>query len=163
MARHGWLLGFAVTVVDARDAYLQPDRFAGARLVSTPFDRLSDGAPVPAGAFVVVMNHHLERDRLALGHALESDALYVGVLGPRARFKRLMAALAVDGCSPSGDALARVHSPAGLSLGAETPEEVAVSILSEIVAVRRGFSGGFLSGRDPSLHRAPAQRTVARS
>jgi xanthine/CO dehydrogenase XdhC/CoxF family maturation factor len=59
--------------------------------------------------------------------------------------------------------LARVHSPVGLSLGAETADEVALSILAEILAVRHGFEGGFLKGATGSLHRPVARRAVARS
>jgi xanthine dehydrogenase accessory factor len=54
-----------------------------------------------------------------------------------------------------------VRSPVGLALGAETPEEIAVSIVAEILAIRRGFEGGFLNGRDESLHR-PLVNVVSR-
>ena len=59
--------------------------------------------------------------------------------------------------------IARVRSPVGLSLGAETPHEVAVSILGEILAIRRGFDGGFLSGSVRSLHRPEDRRLLASS
>jgi xanthine/CO dehydrogenase XdhC/CoxF family maturation factor len=109
------------------------------------------------------MNHHLERDRQALAFSLTARAAYVGVLGPRPRFERLLADLARGGLVPSASALALVYSPVGLSLGAETPEEVAVSILAEVLAVRRGFGGGFLRGTRASLHHAPDSRAMARS
>ena len=99
-----------------------------------------------AGAFMLVMNHHVERDQESLRFSLESDAAYVGVLGPRSRYEKLLAGLAAQGYTPDASKTARVHSPLGLSLGAETPDEVAVSILGEILAIRRGFEGGFLSG-----------------
>jgi xanthine/CO dehydrogenase XdhC/CoxF family maturation factor len=64
---------------------------------------------------------------------------------------------------PRAASLARVRSPVGLSLGAESPAEVAVSIVAEILAVRRGFEGGFLTGTAGSLHIAAASRVFARS
>jgi xanthine dehydrogenase accessory factor len=163
LVRHSWSLGFRVTVVDPRAACLRPDLFPGARLVETPFDTLGPVVAVERDSFVVVMSHHTERDRQALGFSLEARPAYIGVLGPRARFERLLSDLQEEGCRPSPAMLARVHSPVGLSLGAETPEEVAVSILGEILAVRHGFAGGFLSGSTGSLHRPPATRDLARS
>jgi xanthine/CO dehydrogenase XdhC/CoxF family maturation factor len=109
------------------------------------------------------MNHHLERDEESLRFALESRAVYVGVLGPRSRYERLLARLAERGYVPAAAKLSRVRSPVGLSLGAETPAEVAVAILGEILAIRRGFAGGFLDGSVSSLHLPDSSRPLARS
>lgn len=163
LARHAWALGHAVTVVDPRAAYLQPGLFPGASLVHAPFDELASAVPLGPGTFVVVMSHHMERDRLALRRCFAAAPAYIGVLGPRARFERLLAQLARDGVSPPAEVVARVHSPIGLALGAETPEEVALSILAEMLAVRRGFSGGSLRGHTGGLHRPDATRATARS
>jgi xanthine/CO dehydrogenase XdhC/CoxF family maturation factor len=113
--------------------------------------------------FVLVMNHHIDRDLESLRLALESDAPYVGVLGPRSRLERLLAALKEDGFVPGAPALSRLRNPIGLAVGAETPEEIAVSILGEILALERGFDGGFLNGRMTSLHRPAPNRAMARS
>jgi xanthine/CO dehydrogenase XdhC/CoxF family maturation factor len=59
--------------------------------------------------------------------------------------------------------VARVRSPVGLALGAESPEEIALSILGEILAIQRGFDGGFLAGREGSLHRSSGTSALARS
>ena len=163
VAQLAWTLGFTVTVVDVREAYLTPDRFPGATLVCTHFSRLADRLHLPAGSFVLVMNHHIERDQQSLRFGLESDAAYLGVLGPRSRLDKLVAGLAKEGYSPDSAKLARVRSPIGLSLGAETPQEVALSILGEILALRRGFEGGFLNGSVRSLHRPDDRRLLARS
>jgi xanthine/CO dehydrogenase XdhC/CoxF family maturation factor len=64
---------------------------------------------------------------------------------------------------PEAGALARVRSPVGLALGAETPEEIAMSIMAEILALLRGFDGGFLHGRETSLHRPAESSVLARS
>ena len=154
LAQQATMLDFAVTIVDVRSAYLTADRFPTATLVPAHFRQFAGAVRVRAGSFVLVMNHHVERDRESLRFALDSEAAYVGVLGPRSRYQKLLAGLAAQGYVPSASSLSRVRSPVGLSLGAETPEEVAVSILGEILAIRRGFDGGFLSGSDRSLHRA---------
>ena len=105
----------------------------------------------------------LERDQESLRFSLESDAVYIGVLGPRSRYEKLLTALAEQGYRPDASKTSRVRSPVGLSLGAETPDEVALSILGEILAIRRGFGGGFLSGSARSLHRPEDRRLVASS
>jgi xanthine/CO dehydrogenase XdhC/CoxF family maturation factor len=91
-----------------------------------------------------------------LHFALESAAPYIGALGPRSRYQKLLGALRAEGYVPDDAKLSRVRSPVGLALGAETPEEIAVSILGEILAVQRGFVGGFLAGQEGSLHRTSA-------
>lgn len=164
LAAQATMLDCAVTVVDVRTAYLTVDRFPAARLVSAHFSQFAEAVPLRAGSFVLVMNHHLERDRESLRFALDSDAAYIGVLGPRSRYQTLVAGLTAQGYVPTASSLSRVRSPVGLSLGAETPEEVALSILGEILAIRRGFEGGFLSGSDRSLHRParPAKEEARR-
>jgi xanthine/CO dehydrogenase XdhC/CoxF family maturation factor len=158
-----WMLGFAVTVIDVREAFLSPDRFPGAALVCAHFSQFADKVHLRTGSFVLVMNHHVERDRESLRFSLESDAAYIGVLGPRLRYEKLLADLAQQGYVAASSKLSRVRSPVGLSLGAETPQEVAVSILGEMLALRRGFEGGFLSGSMGSLHRPADRRLLARS
>jgi xanthine/CO dehydrogenase XdhC/CoxF family maturation factor len=76
------------------------------------------------------------------------------MLGPRARLERLLAELDRDGVQPSSEDMAKVHGPAGLDLGAETPEEVAVAIVSEILASSRSRAGGHLKDRRAPIHDA---------
>jgi xanthine dehydrogenase accessory factor len=163
LAEHAWELGFAVTVVDVRDAFLSAGRFPHATLVASHFSRFNETVLVDSRSFVVVMNHHLERDWESLRFALASEAQYIGVLGPRTRYQKLLAGLDAQGYRPSAARLGRVRSPVGLALGAETPEEIALSIAGEILAIRRGFDGGFLSGREASLHRPLSMSLRARS
>jgi xanthine dehydrogenase accessory factor len=163
IARQAWVLGFSVTMVDVRSSYVTADRFPSARLVAAHYSEFASAVPLAPGSFVLVMNHHLERDEESLRYALDSGATYIGVLGPRPRYQNLLTGLAAKGYTPSASSLARVHSPVGLSIGAETPEEVAVSILAEILAVRRGFEGGSLSGFTGSLHAPDDQRLLTSS
>jgi xanthine/CO dehydrogenase XdhC/CoxF family maturation factor len=153
VAKLAWTLGFAVTIVDVRQAFLTAERFPDAALVCAHFNEFGGTIKLSRGSFVLVMNHHIERDEASLRFSLESAAGYIGVLGPRSRYDRLLAGLRDRGYVADPSRLASVRSPVGLALGAETPQEVAVSILSEILAVRRGFEGGFLAGSVASLHR----------
>jgi len=159
LARQAWDLGFSVTVVDARDAFLAPERFPHSRLVCAHFSRFSESVRLTEQSCVVIMNHHLERDRESLRYAVESTAAYIGVLGPRSRYARLLGGLREEGYVPDAEKLSRVRNPVGLALGAETPEEIAMSILGEMLALQRGFDGGFLHGRETTLHR-PAGRLL---
>jgi xanthine/CO dehydrogenase XdhC/CoxF family maturation factor len=145
-------LGWNVTVVDVRTAFLTPGRFPGARLKPLHFLQFDANLEIGPRSFVMVMNHHLERDQESLRFALESNTPYIGVLGPRQRFHKLLDALAADGFKPLQAQLERVRSPVGLAIGAESPDEVALSIMTELIAVRRGFMGGFLSGLEGRIH-----------
>jgi len=163
MAELAWTLGFSVTVVDVRDAFLSAARFPHARLITAHFSQFADVVPLGPESFVLVMNHHLERDQESLRFALDSGTAYIGVLGPRSRLHTLLARLASHAYTLSPAALARVRNPIGVDIGAETPAEIAVSVLGEIMAIRRGFSGGFLNGSAATLHKSAGKRLLASS
>jgi xanthine/CO dehydrogenase XdhC/CoxF family maturation factor len=163
VAQLAWSVGFSVTIVDPREAFLTRDRFGDAVLVAAHAIQFRERVTLRLDSFVLIMNHHVERDRESLRFSLESDASYIGVLGPRSRYEKLLAGLADAGYVPPASRLAVVRSPVGLALGAETPHEVAIAIVSEILATRRGFEGGFLSGSVASLHRPDDQRALATS
>jgi xanthine/CO dehydrogenase XdhC/CoxF family maturation factor len=141
-------LGWKVRLFDHRPAFASAERFPCAESVRLvpPGTAAAALAGTRADA-VVVMSHHFERDLEYLGAALASSATYVGVLGPSARTEHLLAELARRGDPPSPAARARLYSPVGLDLGAETPEEIAFSIVSELLAVQRGRSAGSLRER----------------
>jgi xanthine dehydrogenase accessory factor len=153
LAAQAHALGYAVHVVDPRPAFLTPGRFPGAALHALAPDELPRFTPGER-AHLIVMNHHLDRDRVCLAHALHSGAAYVGVLGPRSRAEDLLRELEAEGVAFTPEQLARLRSPVGLRLGAEAPEEVALSILAELMAWRRGYGGGFLSGHAGRIHDA---------
>jgi len=144
--------GLKVTVVDPRSAYVHEGNFPGCRLVLAHPEGLPEGLLGPR-SYAVIMNHHLERDRKTLAYALRSEAPYIGVLGPRERFAKLRDALEAEGFRFGPEAMARIHNPVGLDLGAEGPEEVALSILGEVLAVSRGYEGGFLRARPGKVHK----------
>jgi xanthine dehydrogenase accessory factor len=102
------------------------------------------------GDGVIVLSHDPALDTLALTAALASDAAYVGALGSRrtqtARRQRLL------GLGMSGAEIGRIHGPAGLDLGARTPEEIALAICAEFLAIRSGRSGSSLRGRQAPIN-----------
>jgi xanthine dehydrogenase accessory factor len=108
----------------------------------------------------VVMSHNAERDSDALAMLLPSTCRYVGVLGPRRRTEKLMATLDAAGRSHSWDAT-KLHAPVGLAIGAETPDEVALSIVAEIQAVLAGDTAKQLRDRPGPIHAVPAEASPA--
>lgn len=126
-------------------------------------DHISSGAATTLASAVaaahrpmaVVMTHNAERDCEALAMLLPSTCRYVGVLGPRRRTERLLATLDATGGSRPPHAT-KLHAPVGLAIGAETPDEVALSIVAEIQAVLAGDTAKQLRDRSGHIHAAPA-------
>lgn len=151
-------LGYEVTVVDDRRPFLSPERFPGAAALvhCLPAD-LSTHVPFDPGTAVVIMSHNYLRDLDFLGSLLGTPLSYIGCLGPGERLERLLKDLAVAGREVTDDDLERLHGPAGLDLGAEGPVEIAWSVLSEVMAVRRKATGGSLVRKKgpPELRRLP--------
>jgi len=108
--------------------------------------------PLDERSAAVVMTHSDERDMELIPPLLATSACYVGLLGSRARTTQLLRDLRERGELPPGDALERLHTPAGLDIGAETPGEVALAIAAEIQAVFAGKSGGPLRERKGHIH-----------
>ncbi len=133
-------LGFGVTVIDPRGAFATKERFPGVEITTAwPDEAMAAFAPDTRSA-VVTLTHDPKLDDPALDAALRSPAFYIGALGSRkthaARLKRLRE-LGHDEAS-----LSRIHGPVGLDIEAVTAPEIALSILAEIVAVRRGAAMG---------------------
>lgn len=130
------MMGFDAALADPRRALAREDRFPNTRILNAWPDTAMDELQLDRGTAVVVLTHDPKLDDPALDRALRSEAFYIGALGSRkshaARLERL-AALGHD-----GEALARIRGPVGLRIAALTAPEIALSIMSEIVAVRRG-------------------------
>lgn len=126
------LLGWRVTVVDHRPAYLELPSFTIAEArVSAPAADLASHVALAPFAAAIVMSHHLATDRSYLAVLAKSAVPYVGLLGPPGRRDRLLQELGNDGVALAG----RLHGPAGLNIGADSPESIALSILAEIHAI----------------------------
>ena len=126
------LLGYAVTLIDPRRAFATVERFPGVSVTNDwPDDALS-AAGLDARCAVVTLTHDPKIDDPALHAALESPAFYVGSLGSRRTHGRRVERLRADGVAP--EAIARIHAPIGLDIGAETAPEIAASIVAELTA-----------------------------
>jgi xanthine dehydrogenase accessory factor len=146
LVRYGAELGFEVIVVDDRRPFLTAERFpeASALVHCEPRD-LGAAVDLDQRAHVVLMSHNYLRDLDYLRALLGTDVSYVGALGPGERLQRLLADLGEGGVDERS--LSVLYGPAGLDIGAEGPTEIALAIVSEIVAVRREKQAGHLRDR----------------
>ena len=136
LAEMAALAGFAVTIVDPRRAFATEARFPGRTLVAAwPDEALTRLSP-DARTAIVTLTHDPKLDEPALIAALASPAFYVGCLGSPKTHAARQARMSERGVG--ADALARLHGPVGLRIGARSPAEIAVSILAEIVSTLRG-------------------------
>jgi xanthine dehydrogenase accessory factor len=129
-------LGFGITVIDPRRAFATTDRFPGVTVSGDWPDEAMDALAPDARTAVVTLTHDPKLDDPALDRALKSSAYYIGALGSRKTHAARLARLTALGHGPA--ALARIRGPVGLNIEATTAPEIALSILAEIVAVRRG-------------------------
>lgn len=154
LARLGSQMGFRVAVVDPRETYLTGDRFPTAdRLHLVHPQEVGEALTLNDGAYAVVMTHNYFHDLEILKYLLPSGLRYVGQIGPRDRADELIDDLQASIGPLPEESLAKLHGPVGLDLGAETPEEIALSVLSEILAVHRGREAGFLRERHAPIHK----------
>ncbi|OGO50797.1 MAG: hypothetical protein A2148_03720 [Chloroflexi bacterium RBG_16_68_14] len=144
VAAIGTQVGFSVAVVDDREAFANPERFPMAdRVICGGLVEELRRFPIDASTYIVLVSRGHKQDELSLREVVASDAAYVGMIGSVRRVSTVLTHLAREGCPR--EALERVHTPIGLDIGAETPEEIAVSVVAELIAVRRGGSGRKLS------------------
>jgi len=140
LARAAAITGFELTVCDERPEQLDPAAFPpGTRLVKTSEDYSDLPLPAP-GDFVAVVSRGHVTDGLALRRLRAVPVAYLGMMGSAAKKKVLFAELRGEGWRE--DELERVSTPIGLDIGAESPEEIAIAIMAEIIQIRRGGSGG---------------------
>lgn len=139
----GSALGFRVTVVDDRPSFASRERFPEAAELRVGYfrDELAR-LPLHRSTYVVIVTRGHAHDEEALRAVIDSEAAYIGMIGSRRKVRTILDRLAESGIS--NQRLGSVYSPIGLDIGAESPAEIAVSILAEMVAVRRK------GGRHPS-------------
>lgn len=151
MAKVASEIGYRVTICDARRPFIASPRFSrSAEVVVDWPDRYLDGRELGPRDVVLVFTHDAKFDEPALIAALATDAGYVGALGSRQTQERRIERLREAGLGE--DAIARIHAPCGLDVGARTPPETVVSILAEVIAVRAGRSGEPLSETSGPIH-----------
>jgi xanthine dehydrogenase accessory factor len=139
-------LGWQTTLVDNDPVRLHAtDLPAGLNTVCSTPANLPDALPLDAHSSVVVMTHNLDHDMAYLQALMNAPVAYIGALGSRDRVARMRDNPALAGL--------HVHAPAGLDIGSETPEEIALAIAAEIMAVINRRNGGSLRNNDGAIHR----------
>jgi xanthine dehydrogenase accessory factor len=161
LATIGDMCGFSVEIVDDRPEFANAERFPEAdRITCGRFDEVLEGYPIDSNTYVVCVTRGHKHDETSLRLVAPTDAAYVGMIGSKRRVGAVLKHLVEDGIDRG--AVERVHTPIGLDIGAETPEEIAVSIMAEIIQARRG--GSALPMREAGRRRkgvAPADRETA--
>lgn len=129
-------LGFRIAVVDDRVKYANRERFPEADALHVgEWETVLQQLPVDASSYVVIVTRGHQFDLACLRRALQSPARYIGLIGSRRKIRLFFDKLESEGTDPAE--FARVSAPVGLDIGSETPEEIAVSIAAELIAVRK--------------------------
>ena len=154
VARIGSFLGYRVTICDARPVFATPKRFPDAVEVIVDWPhRYLRGTETDERTVICVLTHDPKFDVPLLEEALRRPAAYIGAMGSRRTHEDRLERLVEAGLDAAE--LSRLRSPVGLDLGARTPEEVAVSVAAEIVALRWGGSGAPLTATAGTIHPSP--------
>ena len=151
VAKVGKFMGYRVTVCDARPVFATRDRFPTADEVVVAWpDEFLKTAEVDKRSVICVLTHDPKFDVPVLVEALKTGAGYIGAMGSRRTHNNRTARLREEGITD--EQLARISSPVGLDIGARTPEETAIAIAAEIIALHTGHSGGRLAERSGPIH-----------
>lgn len=146
-------LGWDIRVVDGRNTHAKPEKFQTACqvLVSKPEEVLGQ-LPIDDRTAFVMMTHNYNYDIAMLKALLPMDIPYIGMLGPKKKTARMLKEIQDAGLKIDDKMLEKVYGPTGLELGAETPEEIALSITAEILSVMNGTPGGQLKRKNDVIH-----------
>lgn len=140
VAKIGKMAGFQITVIDDREDFANEDRFPEAdTILNGDYVESLHSFEIDENSYFVLVSRGHKQDELALRVVAESDAGYVGMIGSRRRVGAVLKHLHEEGVSL--EKLQRVRTPIGLDIGAETPEEIAVSIVAELIMTRRSGTG----------------------
>lgn len=146
LAKLAKMCDFAVTVIDDRATFANQERFPDAdRLIVESFEEAVQKLNVGSRSYLVLVTRAHSYDVYSLRHLIDKDAAYIGMIGAQRRVWAVFKLLHDEGIS--ADAISRVHAPIGIDIGAETPAEIAVSIMAEIINRRRGGPATVMSDR----------------
>jgi xanthine dehydrogenase accessory factor len=129
------IAGLDPIIIDPRTAFASPERFPDVKLIAQWPDEVLDASPLDAFTAVALLTHDPKIDDRALVRALKADCFYIGALGSRKTHAKRLERMRAEGFDDA--ALARIHAPIGLDIGAVSPAEIAVSICGEIIAAQR--------------------------
>ena len=146
-------LGWEVRVVDGRGTHAKPERFTAACqvLVSKP-EKVLEQLAIDSQTVFVMMTHNYNYDLAMLKVLLQRKVIYIGMLGPKKKLERMLDELRDEGIALTDEQLNSIYGPVGLEIGAETAEEIALSIIAEIKAVLSNKTGGSLRNKQDVIH-----------
>ncbi|MDB6041004.1 MAG: xanthine and dehydrogenase maturation factor, XdhC/CoxF family [Verrucomicrobiales bacterium] len=148
-------IGFHVSVADARSAYATRERFPQADHVSVVRPgAIREDIDLTDRTAAVIMSHNYALDRAFMNALLPLPLRYLGMMGPKKRAEKMFQESRDEGLDFEPKQKQRLHNPIGLDIGAESPEEIALSVLAEIQAVTAGYAGGLLCEKKSSIHTA---------
>jgi xanthine dehydrogenase accessory factor len=146
-------VGFAPIVVDEMEEYASPERFPDAARIVDSFDpRDWEGVPLDERTYLVIVTRDHAVDQRLLEAVIGCDLAYLGLIGSRRKIEMFRHRLVAKGVDPAR--FERLHAPIGLDIGADTPEEIAVAIVAELIQIRAARRGG---GRPAVVSSAPPQ------
>ncbi|HEY9716049.1 MAG TPA: XdhC family protein [Trichormus sp.] len=155
-------IGWHVEVIDHRPEYALSTRFPVADKVvrggAEEIERDINGCVRTA---ILIMTHNYSRDLEYLRRSIVSDVEYIGLLGPKQRTQRLLQELKTEGVVYSSEQFARLHAPVGLDIGAESEQEIALSVVSEVQAAMSSRRGGFLRDKNGPIHSDTSSAEIA--
>lgn len=150
LSRYAQDLGFEVVIVDARTALATQDRFPNVERILTAWpDAAYEQLTITDSTWIAILSHDPKFDEPAILGALNTDAAYIGTVGSRKTNADRRERLRELGVSE--EQLSRLHGPIGLNIGGKTPEEMAISILGEMIAIKYGRDGGMLRSAAGSI------------
>jgi xanthine dehydrogenase accessory factor len=149
------LLGWEVTIGDGRAAYAAAKRFPEAKqVIAAKPDEFLKQVVIDSETYFVLMTHNYKYDLEMLQLLLKSNCKYIGILGPKTKLNRMLDDLSNNGIQITDEQLSHIYGPIGLDLGAETAEEIALSVIAEIKAVMSGKNGTSLKYKIGKIHNA---------
>jgi xanthine dehydrogenase accessory factor len=150
LARAAAEADFRLHIIDDREKFASRERFPQAdEVIVAPIAEWLHAASLPPSAYVVIVTRGHQNDLDSLRALAARDLRYLGLIGSRAKVTRIYDALLAEGLP--AECLRRVHAPIGLNIGAVTPAEIAISILAQLIAVRRGVDSDALSMPGPRI------------
>lgn len=150
-------VGLVVTLIDSRPKFATRERFPEAdEVLCIQAEEFAQRVSFEGAPAVILMTHNYQKDRAVLGQILTSpvEFTYIGALGPRARTEQMLRELTAQGLKLLPEKVTEVRTPVGLDIGADSPQEIALAMLSEILAVKNRRSGMALRDRKGAIHAA---------
>lgn len=153
LVKAAYILGWHITVVDGRATHATPKRFTEADnvIIAKP-EQLIEQLVIDKQTVFVVMTHNYNYDLALLKELLNYNCIYIGMLGPKTKLNRMLDDLTFEGIKLTEQQLQSIYGPVGLDIGAETAEEIAISVIAEIKAVLEGKTGTSLKFKTTKIH-----------